>query len=51
MTTAKPTARVPWNHGRVIGPKPPLKPKHIWRTICVRPVHAITIHQTQTMKR
>jgi integrase len=19
-----------WNHGRIIGPKPPLKPKHIW---------------------
>lgn len=21
---------VPWNAGRIIGPKPPLKPKHIW---------------------
>src|SRR5437764_1276551 len=21
---------VPWNHARRIGPKPPLKPKHIW---------------------
>ena len=21
---------VPWNHARMIGPKPPLKPKHIW---------------------
>jgi len=20
----------PWNTGRMIGPKPPLKPKHIW---------------------
>jgi hypothetical protein len=20
----------PWNHGRIIRPKPPLKPKHIW---------------------
>lgn len=20
----------PWNTGRIIGPKPPLKPKHIW---------------------
>lgn len=20
----------PWNSGRLIGPKPPLKPKHIW---------------------
>jgi len=30
MTTAQSTTRVPWNHGRLIGPKPPLKPKHIW---------------------
>jgi integrase len=22
--------RKPWNAGRIIGPKPPLKPKHIW---------------------
>jgi integrase len=22
--------RQPWNRGRLIGPKPPLKPKHIW---------------------
>lgn len=22
--------RTPWNAGRIIGPKPPLKPKHIW---------------------
>lgn len=22
--------RTPWNAGRLIGPKPPLKPKHIW---------------------
>lgn len=22
--------QVPWNIGRIIGPKPPLKPKHIW---------------------
>lgn len=22
--------RVPWNRGRIVGPKPPLKPKHIW---------------------
>jgi hypothetical protein len=21
---------LPWNTGRMIGPKPPLKPKHIW---------------------
>ena len=29
MTTAASTYR-PWNHGQIIGPKPPLKPKHIW---------------------
>jgi len=23
-------SRVSWNHGRIIGPKPPLKPRHIW---------------------
>ena len=22
--------RQPWNRGRIIGPKPPLKPKHVW---------------------
>jgi integrase len=30
MTTAQSTTRVPWNHGHLIGPKPPLKPRHIW---------------------
>ncbi len=20
----------PWNHRRLIGPKPPFKPKHVW---------------------
>ena len=20
----------PWNTGRIIGPKPPFKPKHVW---------------------
>ena len=29
MTTIESTCR-PWNHGQIIGPKPPLKPKHIW---------------------
>ncbi|MGW9822414.1 integrase [Methylorubrum extorquens] len=24
------STRVPWNRGRIVGPKPPLKPKHIW---------------------
>ena len=22
--------RRPWNKGRIIGPKPPLKPRHVW---------------------
>jgi integrase len=25
-----PATRRPWNSGRIIGPKPPLKPKYIW---------------------
>ena len=29
-STPQAHARVPWNRGRIIGPKPPLKPKHIW---------------------
>jgi integrase len=24
------TARAPWNKGKIIGPKPPLLPKHVW---------------------
>jgi len=27
--TASPTRRS-WNAGRIVGPKPPLRPKHIW---------------------
>jgi integrase len=32
MPHIKPPAaiRAPWNAGRIIGPKPPLRPKHIW---------------------
>ena len=30
MRSVQEVSRVPWNHGRMIGPKPPLKPKHIW---------------------
>ncbi len=30
MTTAQSTPRAHWNRGRIIGLKPPLKPKHIW---------------------
>jgi integrase len=25
-----PSRRVPWNKGKLIGPKPPLQPKHVW---------------------
>ena len=30
MTTAQSGTRISWNQGRIVGPKPPLKPKHIW---------------------
>ncbi len=30
MRSVQETNQAPWNHGRIIGPKPPLKPKHIW---------------------
>ena len=30
MTTAQSSTRISWNQGRIVGPKPPLKPKHIW---------------------
>jgi site-specific recombinase XerC len=30
VVTVPTSTRVPWNRGRIIGPKPPLKPKHIW---------------------
>lgn len=29
-TTADNSARVPWNRGKMIGAKPPLRPKHVW---------------------
>ncbi|ACA15326.1 integrase family protein [Methylobacterium sp. 4-46] len=29
-TTTSANTRAPWNRGRIVGPKPPLKPKHIW---------------------
>ena len=25
-----PNTRTPWNKGKVVGPKPPLQPKHVW---------------------
>ena len=27
---AAPAARRPWNKGKLVGPKPPLQPKHVW---------------------
>jgi len=30
VTTVQSGTRVSWNQGRIVGPKPPLKPKHIW---------------------
>jgi len=24
------SGRVPWNKGKIIGAKPPLRPKHVW---------------------
>ncbi len=30
MTTVQSATRISWNQGRIVGPKPPLKPKHIW---------------------
>ncbi|ABY29200.1 tyrosine-type recombinase/integrase [Methylorubrum extorquens] len=30
VVTVPTSTRVPWNRGRIVGPKPPLKPKHIW---------------------
>lgn len=30
VVTVPTSTRVPWNRGGIVGPKPPLKPKHIW---------------------
>ncbi|MBU2582786.1 MAG: tyrosine-type recombinase/integrase [Alphaproteobacteria bacterium] len=27
---ANPARRVPWNKGKLVGPKPPLRPSHVW---------------------
>ena len=29
-TSAVTASRRPWNKGKLIGPKPPLQPKHVW---------------------
>ncbi len=30
QTAFEPTRREPWNKGKLIGPKPPLQPRHVW---------------------
>jgi hypothetical protein len=30
LVTAKPARRRPWNKGKLIGAKPPLRPNHVW---------------------
>jgi hypothetical protein len=29
-TSETPARRAPWNKGKLIGPKPPLRPSHVW---------------------
>jgi hypothetical protein len=29
-TNTAPAIRRPWNKGKLVGPKPPLQPKHVW---------------------
>src|SRR6478672_1431527 len=29
-TTAAASEQVPWNKGKIVGAKPPLRPKHVW---------------------
>ena len=29
-TDEKPTSRMPWSKGKVVGAKPPLRPSHVW---------------------
>lgn len=29
-TVERASKRVPWNKGKIIGAKPPLRPKHVW---------------------
>ena len=30
VATDKPARRPPWNKGKVVGAKPPLRPSHVW---------------------
>jgi len=29
-STGRPPRRPPWNNGKMVGPKPPLRPSHVW---------------------
>ncbi|MET4069518.1 hypothetical protein ABID58_004320 [Bradyrhizobium sp. S3.2.6] len=29
-TTANVSKQMPWNKGKIVGAKPPLRPKHVW---------------------
>jgi hypothetical protein len=29
-SSAKPSRRLPWNKGKLVGPKPPLRQSHVW---------------------
>jgi hypothetical protein len=29
-TAAKPARCAPWNKGKIVGAKPPLRPSHVW---------------------
>jgi hypothetical protein len=30
VSNTVPANRIPWNKGKIIGAKPPLRPKHVW---------------------
>ena len=31
LVTIKPARRPPWNKGKLVGAKPPLRPSHVWK--------------------
>ena len=43
--TPSASARAPWNKGRLIGAKPPLRPKHVWTIRTKLPVE----HRTRDL--
>lgn len=30
VTNPVPAKHIPWNKGKIVGAKPPLRPKHVW---------------------